>query len=58
MAGPLGCRGRWHEFLSRCNIVVVYQPAEDNDVANRMSRWAYPAGLADDTNFYGSNADL
>ena len=26
MAGPLGRRGRWHEFLSRYNIVVVYKP--------------------------------
>ena len=58
MAGPLGRRGQWHEFLSRYNIVVVYKPGVDNDVADGMSRWAYPAGLADDTNFHGSDADL
>ena len=58
MAGPLGRRGRWHEFPSRYNIVVVYKPAKDNDVAHGMSQWAYPAGLADDTQFCGSNADL
>ena len=58
MAGPLGRRGRWHEFLFRYNIVVVYKPGKDNDVADEMSRWAYPAGLADDTNFHGSDADL
>ena len=58
MAGPLGRRGRRHEFLSRYNIVVVYKPGKDNDVADGMSRWSYPAGLADDTNVHGSNADL
>ena len=58
MAGPLGRCGRWHEFLSRYNIVVVYKPGKDNDVADGMSWWAYPAGLADETNFHGSDADL
>ena len=58
MAGPLGRRGRWHEFLSRYNIVVVYKPGKDNDIADGMSRSAYPAGLADDTNFHYSDADL
>ena len=58
MAGPLGRRGRWHEFLSQYNIVVVYSPVKDKDVADGMSRWAYPAGLADDTSFHGSGADL
>ena len=58
MAGPLGRRGRWQEFLSRYNIVVVYKPGKDNDVADRMSWLAYRAGLAHDTNFHGSDADL
>ena len=58
MAGPLGRWGRWHEFLSRYNIVVVYKPGEDNVVADGLSRWAYPAGEADDTNFHGSDADF
>ena len=40
MAGPLGRRGRWHEFLSRCNIVVIYKPGVENDAADEMSRWA------------------
>ena len=40
------------------NIVVVYKPGKDNDVADGMSWWAYPAGLADDTKFHGSDADL
>ena len=58
MLGPFGRHGRWHEFLSRYNIVVVYKPGVQNDAADRMSRWAYPAGLADDTNFHGSDAGL
>ena len=58
MAGPSGRRGRWHKFLSRYNIVVVYKPGKDNVVADGLSRWAYPAGEADDTNFQGSDADL
>ena len=58
MLGPLGRHGRWHDFLSRYNIVVVYKPGVQNDAADRMSRWAYPAGLADDTNCHGSDACL
>ena len=58
MAGPLGRCSPWHEFLSRYNIVVVYKPGKDNDVPDGMSRWAYPAGLADDTTFHGLDADL
>ena len=56
MAGLLGRRGRWHEFLSRYNIVLGYKPGKDNDVTDGMSRSAYPAGLVDDTNFHGSDA--
>ena len=58
MVGPLGRRGRWHELLSRYNIVVVYKPGVENDAAVGMSRWAYLAGLADETNFHSSDADL
>ena len=58
IAGPLGRRGRWHEFLSRCNIVVVYKPGVENHAADGMSRGAFPARLADDENFHGSDADL
>ena len=36
---------------------MVYIPGTDNFVADGLSRWAYPAGLADDTNFHGSDAD-
>ena len=58
MAGPSGRRGRWHQFLSRYNIVVVYKQGMENDAAEGMSRCAYQARLADDTNFHSSDADL
>ena len=54
---PLVRRGWWHEFLSRSHIEVVYKPGKDNTVADGLSWWAYLAGLADDTNFHGSDAD-
>ena len=57
LSGPLGRRGRWHEFLSRYHIEVVYQPGKDNTDTHGLSRWAYPARLADDTNFHGSDAN-
>ena len=58
MAGPLGRRGRWHEFLSRYNIVVVYKQGADNVIADGLSRWAHPAGVTDDIHFHGSDRDL
>ena len=36
---------------------MVYIPGTDNTVADGLSWWAYPAGLADDTNLHGSDAD-
>ena len=35
---------------------MVYKPGRDNTVADGLSWWAYPAGLADDTNSHGSDA--
>ena len=58
LSGPLGRRGRWHEFLSRFNLVIRYCPGEINTTADAMSRWAYPAGVAQDSNFHGSDQDL
>ena len=52
MAGPLGRRARWHEFLSRYNIVLGYKLGVDNVAADRMSCWAYSTGLVDDINFH------
>ena len=57
LPGPLGRPGRWHVFLSRCHIEVVYTPGKDNTVADGLSQWAYQAGLADDTNSNASDAD-
>ena len=36
---------------------MVYKPGKDNTVADGLSRWAYPAGSAGDTNCHGSDAD-
>ena len=58
ISGPVGRRGRWHEFLSRFNLFIEYRPGEDNEGADALSRWAYPAGEAQDTNFHGGDADL
>ena len=56
-SGPLGRRGPWHEFLSPYHIEVVHNPGKDNSVADGSSWWAYPARLADDTNFHRSDVD-
>ena len=58
ISGPLGRRGRWHEFLSRFNLTIEYHPGEQNVVADCLSRWAYPAGAAQDSNFHGSDLNL
>ena len=58
ISGPLGRRGRWHEFLGRFNLTIEYRLGEDSDGADTLSRWAYSAGEAQDTNVHGSDADL
>ena len=58
ISGPLGRRERWHEFLSRLNLIITYRPGEENQVADALSRFAYPAGDAQDTNFHGGDDDL
>ena len=40
LSGPLGRRGRWHEFSSRYHIDVVYKPGKNNTVADVLSWWA------------------
>ena len=36
---------------------MAYKPGKDNTVTDALARWAYPARLAEDTNFHGSDAD-
>ena len=55
--GLLGRRGRWHEVLSRFNLLIEYIPGDDNADGDTLSRWAYPAGAVQDTNFHGSDED-
>ena len=57
ISGPLGRRGRWHEFLSSFEIEVIYLPGPENVVADALSRWPYPAGLDQDCTFHGSLKD-
>lgn len=57
-SGPAGRRARWHEFLSRFNLQVIYVPGKQNDIPDALSRWAYPASQAlADCSFHGSSAD-
>ena len=58
ISGPLGRWGRWHEFLSRFNLIITYREGKENQVADALSRFAYPAGESHDTNFHGGNEDL
>ena len=57
LSGSLRRRGRWHNFLSRYHIEVVYKPGKDNTVADGLCWWTYPVGLADAAIFDGSDAD-
>ena len=58
ISGPLGRWGRWHEILSGFNIIIEYNSGVNNEEVHTLSRWAYPAGAAHDTNFHGSDRDL
>ena len=58
ISGPLGGRGRWRKFLTRFNIIIEYDPGVNNEEPDTLSRWAYPAGAAQDTNFHGLDRDL
>ena len=54
----MGRRSRWHQFLARFILEVVYIKGEDNGAADVLSRWAYPAYLANpDINLHGSDAN-
>ena len=58
ISGLLGRQGRWHEFLSRFNLIITYRSGEENQVAEDPSRFIYPAGEAQDTNLHGGDAHL
>lgn len=54
-SGQRGIRSRWHETLSQFNLQVEYIQGKDNDIADAMSRYAYPASSArEDVSFHGS----
>ena len=56
-SGLSGRKGRWHELLSKFNLTVLYIPGKDNDVADAMSRWAYPVSKSfQDVSMHGSAA--
>ena len=57
-SGPVGRRGRWHEYLSKYDLTVEYMPGKDNVVADCLSRWAYPASVAlRDISMHGNEKD-
>ena len=58
ISGPVGRRGRWHEFLSQFKILVEYTPGKGHIVPDTLSRWAYPAcEHAGDSTMQGSVED-
>ena len=56
-SGPVGRRARWHELLSKFQLKVEYIKGSTNVVADGLSRWAYPAGGAQDVCGHGSKED-
>ena len=57
-SGPTGRRGRWHQVLSRFNLIIQYLPGKSNNVADALSRWAYPADpQQNDVTIHGSAED-
>ena len=52
--GPTGRRVRWHLLLSKFKLEVRYVKGEKNNLADSLSRWAYPAGCGEDQFFNGT----
>ena len=58
-SGPRGRRARWHMLLSQFDLVVQYLPGEKNQIADALSRWAYPAnGGRGDATRHGTLEDF
>ena len=58
MCSSVARRGRWHEFLSQFNLLVVYVEGKSQKVADPLSRapWVYPSAPEEaDATFHGSN---
>ena len=56
-SGPVGRRARWHALLSTFALRVEYIKGPTNIVADSPSRWAYPAGGAQDLCGHRSKED-
>ncbi len=55
--GPTGRRARWHMLFSKFKLEIRFVKGENNELADAMSRWAYPAGCGEDQFFDGTPQD-
>ena len=59
VSGPTGRRGRWHQFLAKFQLDIIYVNGDDQKIPDVMSRWAYPAAHAvNNVSILGSQADV
>ena len=59
MAGCIGRRGRWHQFLSTFDVEVIYVEGEDQQMPDILSRWSYPPHqAAPDVSIHGCETDV
>ena len=57
-SGPVGRRSRWFQIFSKFDLSVGYIPGKNNQIADVLSRWAYPASQAlRDISKHGSEKD-
>ena len=58
VSGPVGRRGRPHQFLSQLLVDVVYVPGQNQEIPDTPSRWSYPAYLySPETNIHATEED-
>ena len=58
VSGPVGRRGRSHQFVSQFLGDVVYVPGQNQEIPDTLSRWSYPAYLySPETNIHGTEED-